>query len=148
MLDRLISKPLLILAATIATPALFSTIAQAAPTATCAYDPNSGKPNPLGMRAFVRIEEAAGNTTVRYEQFPAIVGSEPPATIAQQRELILYKTNIAAARQLLLRNPKYYQQLVGYADPQGFKPINDVLTCRSATAKPVKPPRKTDSRLN
>ncbi len=149
MFDRFVSKPLWILAATIATQTLCASLAQAVPSVTCAYDPNSGKLNPLGMRAFVQVEESDGNTTFRYEQFPSIVGSQPQATIAQRRELTLYKTNLTAARQLLLKDPKYYQELVGYADSQGFKPVNDVLVCRPRPAtKPINAPRKTDSRLN
>jgi hypothetical protein len=72
--------------------------AQAAtPTATCGYNPDSGKPNPLGMRTLVTLEETEGNTTVKYEQFPSPVGGgNPPTTIASERQLVFYKTNSSA----------------------------------------------------
>jgi hypothetical protein len=110
--------------------------AQAAPTAACGFDPNLGKPNPLGMRAFVTLEEQDGNTTVKYVQLPSNLGITPgvAATIAQRRDLVLYKTNMAAARKLLVENPKYFNELIGFTSPQGFKPINEVLTCKTAQA--------------
>lgn len=121
--------------------------AQAAPpTATCGYNPDSEKPNPLGMRTLVTLEEADGNTTVKYEQFPSPVGGgNPPTTIASERQLVFYKTNIAAARQLLLKNPQYYNELRGYTDAEGFKAINDTLLCRSAQA--TKPPISSSSAI-
>jgi hypothetical protein len=82
------------------------------PITTCAFDTNSGKQNPLGMRAFVSIREAEGNTTFIYEQFPSPVGgSRTAVTIAQRRELTFYSTNIAAARQQMLDAPTYYTTL-------------------------------------
>jgi len=42
---------------------------EAAGGATCAYDPASNIPNPLGMRAFVTVEEREGDTVFVYEQF-------------------------------------------------------------------------------
>jgi hypothetical protein len=95
---------------------------------SCQYDPNIGKPNPLGMRAYIRLAEADGNTTVTFEQFPSPVGDR--ITIANRREMIFYGRNVNEARQLLLRNPQYYSELVGYQDPEGFAPANAVLTCR------------------
>lgn len=103
------------------------------------------------MRATIEIKEVEGNTAFRYEQLPSIVGSQPPATISQQRELIFYKTNLTAARQLLLKDPKYYEELVGYADPEGFKRVNEVLVCRSGgSTKPINSRSKSpkDARLN
>ena len=97
---------------------------------SCAYDPNSGKPNPLGMRAFITLTEQAGNTIVVFEQFPSPVGNAQNVTIANRRELIFYGRNINQARQLLLQNKEYYSELVGYEDPEGFQPINEVLTCQ------------------
>ncbi len=109
--------------------------AQAAtPTATCSYDSSSGKPNPLGMRALLTLEEKEGDTTAKYWQFPSRVGktATPPATISSTRELTFYKTNLAAARQLLLKNPMYYQELLGSTAPEDFKPVNDTLKCSAA----------------
>jgi hypothetical protein len=31
-------------------------------------------------------------------------------------------------RQLMLENSDYYSELVGYPDPEGFGPVNNVLT--------------------
>ncbi|EDX75544.1 hypothetical protein MC7420_1462 [Coleofasciculus chthonoplastes PCC 7420] len=35
------------------------------------------------------------------------------------------------ARVILLQNKNYYSELVGYDDPEGFAPVNEVLTCES-----------------
>jgi hypothetical protein len=110
------------------------------PTATCAFDPNSGKQNPLGMRAFVSIRESDGNTTFVYEQLPSPVGgSRTPVTIAQRRELTFFNTNIAAARQQMLDTPTYYTTLLGSAAPEGFAPVNAVLTCRTSASSSPSP---------
>jgi hypothetical protein len=108
----------------------------------CTFNPALGKPNPLGMRAFVTAAEMInGDTTFKYEQFPAPVpgSGNPPMTLAQQRELTFYKTKIDAARQLLLDNPKYYQELLGFQDPDGFAAMNAVLVCKSVTVVPRPP---------
>jgi hypothetical protein len=121
------------------------------PTTTCAFDRNSGKTNPLGMRAFVTIRESQGNTTFVYEQFPSIVSlstrTSTQATIAQRRELIFYNTLIAAARQRMIDTPEYYSTLLGTDTPEGFAPVNAVLTCQvganpspSPTASPTASP--------
>lgn len=109
--------------------------AQAAtPTTTCSYNSNSGTPNPLGMRTLVTLTEMGGNTTFRYEQLPTPVSGTVAATIASERQLILYKTNVAQARQLFLTDPKYYNELRGFSDGDGFKAVNDTLICQSASA--------------
>ena len=100
--------------------------ANAAPK-SCSYDPNSGKPNPLGMRAYITVETKEGNTVFVYEQFPSIVAEK--ITISNRRELVFYGINIKKARQILLKNPKYYSELVGYQDPDGFAPVNAALIC-------------------
>jgi hypothetical protein len=120
---------------------------------TCAFNPALGKPNPLGMRAFVTAKETLnGDTIFKYEQFPAPVpgGTTPPMTLAQQRELTLYKTDINAARQLLLDNPKYYEELLGFPAPDGFAAMNEVLVCKSISPVPTPatpPPRPPISEL-
>lgn len=107
-----------------------STMAKAEPTQTCQFDPDLGLPNPLGMRAFVTITEEDGNTVFLFEQFPSNAGNgEVPMTIASNRVLTFYETSLEEARQLMLQNPDYYSELVGYADPEGFGPVNAVLTC-------------------
>jgi len=106
-------------------------VARAEPTRTCAYDPESGLPNPLGMRAYITVTEADGNTTFLFEQFPSNVGIDPsvPVTIASSRELTFYETPLDRARTLMLENPDYYSELVGYSDPEGFGPVNQTLAC-------------------
>ncbi len=121
------------------------------PGTTCSFDANSGKQNPLGMRAFVTIREAEGNTTFIYEQLPSPVsGSQTAVTIAQRRELTFYNTNVAAARQLMLNTPTYYTTLLGNDDPEGFAPVNAVLTCQtraipSPSPTPIPSPTLTPS---
>lgn len=115
-------------------------VTSAAPLKTCAYDPNSGRPNPLGMRAYISLsEDGEGNTAFLFEQFPSPVSSptsssvdtgEVPVTIASSRVLTLYGVGIEQARTLMLQNPNYYAELVGYEDPEGFGPVNGTLTCR------------------
>lgn len=105
-------------------------IAKAEPTQTCQFDPNLGVPNPLGMRAYITITEDKGDTTFLFEQFPANIGDGlVPVTIASNRMLTFYGTELGEARQLVLQHPDFYTELVGYADPDGFAPVNAVLTC-------------------
>lgn len=104
---------------------------QAEPTRTCQFDPDLGEPNPLGMRSYISITEEDGNTTFLFEQFPSPVGDDNPipVTIASNRMLTFYGTDIDEARRLMLNHPIYYSELVGYADPEGFGRVNAVLTC-------------------
>jgi hypothetical protein len=97
---------------------------------TCQYNPDSGKPNPLGMRAFITIKEKEGNTTFIYEQFPSPLGDANKVTIASKRELTFYEKNLDTARVILIQNKKYYSELVGYEDSEGFSPVNAVLSCK------------------
>jgi hypothetical protein len=108
-------------------------------TATCAFDTNSGKPNPLGMRAYITAVEIGGDTTFTYEQFPANVNGEADAaaTIAQERKLVFYKTSISRARSLMLKNSAYYESLIGTRDEAGFAAVNAVLRCQSADGQPL-----------
>lgn len=102
------------------------------PIRTCAYNPDSGQPNPLGMRAFITAVEQDGDTTFRLEQFPTPVGGQQPGvTIASRRELTFYNLNLEQARQLLLQNPNYYLELLGYSTPESFAPVNTVLLCQT-----------------
>ncbi len=104
-----------------------------APTSrSCAYDPASGKPNPLGDKAFISISEIEGNTIFTYQEVPSQMSRGPaPATVAQKRELTLEKTALDQARQLFLSNPAYYNELLGYNSETGFAPVNASLTCWS-----------------
>lgn len=104
--------------------------AKAEPLQTCQFDPDLGVPNPLGMRSYLTISEEDGNTTFVFEQFPSNIGNgQVPATIASQRFLTFYETDLASARQLMLQNSEFYSELVGYPDPEGFAPVNATLTC-------------------
>ncbi len=107
--------------------------------ATCAFDTGMGKPNPLGMRAYITAVEINGDTTFTYEQFPSNVNGEKdvPATIGQQRRLTFYKTNVTKARDLMLKNPVYYEELVGFKDVSRFKDVNDLMRCQGADGKPL-----------
>jgi len=114
------------------------------PTRTCAYSPESGQPNPLGMRAFVTAVEQDGNTTFRFEQFPTPVGSERPGvTIASRRELVFYGVGADQARQLMLNDSSYYSELLGYTSPKGFAEVNAVLVCQTAATLESSPPVST-----
>ncbi len=115
---------------TIAALLTLATGARAEPTQTCQFDPALGVPNPLGMRSYITIAEDAGDTTFLFEQFPSNIGNgQVPATIASSRVLTFYGTELDEARQLMLQNPDFYSELVGYPDPEGFGPVNAVLTC-------------------
>jgi len=109
---------------------LLTNTASAEPTRICQFDPDLGVSNPLGMRAYITISEEDGNTTFVFEQFPSNIGNgQVPATIASQRFLTFYETDLASARRLMLQNPEFYSELVGYPDPEGFAPVNATLTC-------------------
>jgi hypothetical protein len=137
------------------------------PTTTCSFDPNSGKQNPLGMRASVTIREVKNDpsadqrdTTFIYEQFPSTApgGNRAAVTIAQRRELTFYNTPVADARRLLLNTPGYYSTLLGTNTPEDFAPVNAVLTCQvganpspspttSPTTSPTSSPTAQTSKL-
>ncbi|MBW4462442.1 MAG: hypothetical protein KME47_19710 [Nodosilinea sp. WJT8-NPBG4] len=113
-----------------ATLLALSTIAKAEPTQTCQFDPELGLPNPLGMQSYLTITEEDGSTTFLFEQFPTNLGNgQVQAAIASNRILTFYETGLDDARQLMLQNPSYYSELVGYSDSEGFGPINAVLSC-------------------
>ncbi len=82
------------------------------------------------MRAFITIKEKEGNTTFIYEQFPSPLGDANKVTIASKRELTFYEKNLDTARVILIQNKKYYSELVGYEDREGFAPVNAVLSCK------------------
>lgn len=97
---------------------------------TCSYDPQSGKPNPLGMRTFITAIEKDNNSIFVYEQFPSIVSGDRPVTIENKRTLTLYQTTIEEAITILKENPDYYSELVGYRDNEGFVQFDDVFQCQ------------------
>jgi hypothetical protein len=108
----------------------------------CAYNPDGGKPNPLGMRAYVTAIEVNGDTTFTYEQFPGNVGvsgSKQAATISQQRKLTFYGLSVAKSRELMLSNAAYYEALIGAKDTDGYKSIDAVLLCKNADGSTIGP---------
>lgn len=118
------------LAIALTTLILFTAELRADTGLRCQFDPSLGTPNPLGMRAYITIFETGGNTTLEFEQFPSLVGGgEVPATLGVKRVMTFYDLGLTATRQLLLDQPQYYSELLGYQDLQGFGPINDLLTC-------------------
>lgn len=42
------------------------------------------------------------------------------AAIASNRILTFYETGLDDAQQLMLQNPSYYSELVGYSEPEGL----------------------------
>lgn len=111
--------------------------AQTSPTIICRYDPNTGIPNPLGMRTFITLTETDGSTEVAYEQLGSFVPGPVETILTAERTLIFPNAAIDRVRQLLLTNPTYYRELVGFNDPDGFAPVNDTLICRAeAVASP------------
>jgi hypothetical protein len=138
MLNR--SMPLLATTALLGLTITLPIVAQAETSnlaATCAFDTGMGKPNPLGMRAYITAVEVNGDTTFTYEQFPSNVSGDVPATIAQERKLTFYNTNVTKARDLMLKNPVYYEELVGFKDAARFKEVNDLMRCQTADGQPL-----------
>jgi hypothetical protein len=72
---------------------------------TCAYDPASGKPNPLGMRSYFTLTSAEGRVDAAYEQFPSNIGAGVPATIATKRTLSVFETSNVDDVRAALKDP-------------------------------------------
>jgi hypothetical protein len=145
---RYLPSPLQVISLSIATLSLgFSAeIAAIAPAQAdskvathCYYNPSSGKPNPLGMRASVVLHEKNGTTEVVYEQLPSTVGGTIPATIASKRTISFPQTTIAQIRQLMLKDPKYYNELLA-SKGNSFAPMNALLTCETVPQFSTDPP--------
>jgi hypothetical protein len=104
-----------------------------AATTQCQIQPRAGQPSPLAMRALFTLESNSGGTvTATYTNLPTPVGvAPPPVTIEQTRKLVFYKTTIPAVRQRMLRERALFTELLGFDEPGGFKPFNDLLVCRS-----------------
>lgn len=101
----------------------------------CQIQPRPNQPSPLAMRAGLDVEEREGTVTFKYSNFPSFVSSDqPPVTIAQERTLTFYKTTLAAARDRMVKDPKYFNELRGFSEAEGFKPFNDLLVCKSVGA--------------
>jgi hypothetical protein len=102
----------------------------------CAFDPELGAPNPLGMRSLVTLQENEEGVIVRLERLPGNAGMGlVPATIAETRELFLADVAIDEARELLREEPKLYWELVecgeycGSDDSDRFESLDAVMSC-------------------
>lgn len=106
---------------------------QAATVTQCQIQPREGQPSPLAMRALFTLESTRdGSVTAVYTNLPTPVGADqPPVTIEQTRKLVFYKTTIPAVRQRMLKNRALFNELIGFDEPTGFKPFNDLLVCKS-----------------
>lgn len=106
--------------------------AQASANTQCQIQPRAGQPSPLAMRALFTLESAKdGAVTATYTNLPSPVNADqPPVTIEQSRKLVFYRTTIPAVRQRLLKNPSMFNELLGFEQPDGFKPFNALLVCK------------------
>jgi len=103
----------------------------------CAYDPDSGQPNPFGSRAFITVTQSEADTTFRYESFPSLVqlpdqeGVHKPraVTLEKTRTMIFYNTQIEVARELMRVRSDYYHELIGFEDDVGFAAYDDAMSC-------------------
>ena len=107
---------------------------QAAVTVSCSIQPKPNQPNPLPIRATLRVQEESGNTTFIYQNLPTPVGGEQtPVTIEQERKLIFYNTRIPEARSRMLKDPKFFNELRGFSDNDSYKAFDDALICQNQT---------------
>lgn len=120
-------------------------VAQASnvPTQSCSYDPASGRNNPLGDRAAITINEINGDTIFTYQEIPTRSDRGPAVVVvAPKREITLENTSLEAAKQVLLENPEYYNDLIGYPSANGFATVNNSLTCWSNDIAGEAPPEQ------
>ncbi len=110
----------------------------------CYYNPESGFSNALGMRTYITVTEAEGNTTFTLDRFAAFVtnpeNTDQPADVTEVRSLTLYNVPIAEARQIMIDQPFYYAELLEVDEAvleTGFKEVDRTLSCEQATADPV-----------
>ncbi len=101
-------------------------------TETCAYHPDSGQLNPLGMRTFITVTEENGSTHFLYERFPQNIPSDTRMAISSSRTLVMYDTPIHKARSFMRENNQYYEELIGYKDPVGFSAYDEAMICHQS----------------
>jgi hypothetical protein len=102
---------------------------------TCAYDPTSGKPNPLGMRSYFTLTTAQGRIDAAYEQFPSNIGAGVPATIATKRTLSVFETSNVDDVRAALKDPAsgLAKAVLGEMSAVIAK-IDETLKCSSPTS--------------
>ena len=100
------------------------------PGTTCAYDPDAGRPNPLGERAFVRVEQVGPDAVFTYDRLPSIVRAGERVTIEGVRKLVLYGRSVGEGRELLLAREDLVEALLGEAPPVPWPTIDGALSCR------------------
>ncbi|MGB3768355.1 MAG: hypothetical protein WA947_17490 [Phormidesmis sp.] len=114
-------------------------------TTICAYNPDSGVPNVLGMRTYITAGQVGNDTVFVYEQFSSPVLNENDSSILtdvkSRRTLTLYGRPIAEARQILANSPRSYAALLGIeqapASGLSFAEVNNTLACQDVSADNV-----------
>jgi len=113
------------------------------PTQSCSYDPASGRTNPLGDRAALTINEINGDTTFTYQEIPSRANRGPSVVVvAPKREITLENTSLERAKEVLLENPEFYNDLIGYPSANGFSAVNRSLSCWSNDIAGEAPPEQ------
>jgi hypothetical protein len=107
----------------------------------CAFDPELGVPNPLGMRSLATLSESEYGVIVRLERLPGHAGKGlVPATIAETRELFLVGVAIDEARTRVVKEPQLDWELLeciehcGADDRDRFETLDAALSCTRTEA--------------
>lgn len=139
----LAAVPLVIIAGSLPSNAQSAPV-PATTSTVCRYDPESGFPNALGMRTYISLTEADGNTTFTLDRFATFVTNpeniDQAADVTEVRSLTLYDTPIAEARQLMIDQPFYYAELLEVDEDSldaGFEAVDQTLGCGQVAADPM-----------
>lgn len=100
------------------------------PGTTCEYDPDAGRPNPLGERAFVRVEQVGSDAVFTYDRLLSVVRAGERITIESARRLVVYGRSVEAGRALLSTRDDLVETLFGESTPVPWSMIDAVLSCR------------------
>lgn len=108
-------------------------------TTICAYNPDSGLPNPLGMRSFITVAQVGDDTVFVYERFSSPVQNENDSDIttdiSSRRTLTIYAIPLEEARQVLVDSSDSYRVLLGLQDDASadvdFASVNSTLACQN-----------------
>lgn len=112
-------------------------------TTLCAYSPDSGVSNALGMRAYITVGQVGDDTVFVFEQFSSPVLNENDSSILtdikSRQTLTIYNQPIAEARQILVDSPQSYAALLGVEPAPttdfSFAEVNDTLVCQDVSAE-------------